>query len=426
MRFLPAALGFALPFAAAKVSYDGYKAFRIDDQLDYAGVQKALSGMSFISLSVENARKGVEIAVAPESIKAFEALGLNTHVVHEDLGADIALEGQFKPYRASVKAFNANSSAELPDISYFNSYHELADHHQFLDDISAYLPDNSETFVAGKSVEGRDIKGIHLYGKEGAGKKPAIIWHGNVHAREWITGVTVEYLLYKIAEGYKKTGDESTATTLDNYDFYIIPVVNPDGFVYTTAEDRMWRKNRQVRQGKTCVGTDMNRNWPNQWDIPGGSSPEACSETYRGEAAGDTPEIAALTNHTLKVADAAGIKWYVDWHSYSQLILTPYGYDCNTDPANLDRQLELAGGLAKAIKSVHGVEFVYGPTCKTIYQAAGGSMDWVYDIAEAELAWGIELRPGSDDSNGFVLPPDQIVPSGEEQWAGAKWVFANF
>jgi hypothetical protein len=53
-------------------------------------------------------------------------------------------------------------------------------------------------------------------------------------------------------------------------------------------------------------------------------------------------------------------------------------------------------------------------------------MDWVYDIAEAELAWGIELRPGSDDSNGFVLPPDQIVPSGEEQWAGAKWVFANF
>jgi len=187
----------------------------------------------------------------------------------------------------------------------------------------------------------------------------------------------------------------------------------------------MWRKNRQERSGKNCVGTDINRNWPHQWDIPGGSSPDACSETYRGEAPGDTPEMAVLTNHTMSIAESTGIKLFIDWHSFGQLILLPYGYDCNAEAANIDKQMELAGGVAEAIRAVNGLRFQYGPTCKTIYQAAGGSMDWAYDIASAELAWGFELRPVSS-GNGFVIPPSNIVPSGEENWAGMEYLFSVF
>lgn len=79
------------------------------------------------------------------------------------------------------------SVAALPDISYFNSYHTFDQHVQFLADLASAFTGNAELFTAGNSVEGRAIRGIHLWGSSGKSKKPAIIWHGNVHAREWIT-----------------------------------------------------------------------------------------------------------------------------------------------------------------------------------------------------------------------------------------------
>lgn len=188
----------------------------------------------------------------------------------------------------------------------------------------------------------------------------------------------------------------------------------------------MWRKNRQERDGESCVGTDINRNWPHQWDVDGGSSPDPCDETYRGESPGDSPENQVLTNHTLAVGEKNGIKFYVDWHSFSQLILLPYGYTCDKTPDDIDNQMKLAGGVADAIKGVNDLEFVYGPTCDTIYPAAGGSNDWVFDIASAELAWAVELRPGSGGSGGFVIGPENIVPSGEENWAGMLKLFSSF
>ena len=56
----------------------------------------------------------------------------------------------------------------------------------FVDDLQKAFAKNAETFVAGQSLQGRDIKGIHLWGRDGPGTKPAIVWHGTVHAREWI------------------------------------------------------------------------------------------------------------------------------------------------------------------------------------------------------------------------------------------------
>jgi hypothetical protein len=87
--------------------------------------------------------------------------------------------------------------------------------------------------------------------------------------------------------------------------------------------------------------------------------------------------------------------------------------------------MELAGGVEAAIRSVNGLTFTYGPTCPTIYQTSGVSMDWAFDIAGAELAWGYEMRPLNQGQGGFVLPPSQIVLSGAEQWAGAKYLLAN-
>ena len=73
----------------------------------------------------------------------------------------------------------------MPDISYFNAYHTWAEHNQFLVDLQASFPSNSELFTVGTSVEGRTIRGIRLWGT--AKGKKAVVWHGTVHAREWLT-----------------------------------------------------------------------------------------------------------------------------------------------------------------------------------------------------------------------------------------------
>jgi murein tripeptide amidase MpaA len=66
---------------------------------------------------------------------------------------------------------------------------------QWITDLAAAYPNNTEVISAGKSVEGRDIKGIHIWGNGGKGSRSGVVWHGTVHAREWITTMVIVLLL---------------------------------------------------------------------------------------------------------------------------------------------------------------------------------------------------------------------------------------
>lgn len=69
------------------------------------------------------------------------------------------------------------------------------------------------------------------------------------------------------------------------------------------------------------------------------------------------------------------------------------------------------------------MSFKYGPICSTIYQATGSSVDYVNDVVGADYTFTSELR---DTGNyGFVLPASQILPSGEEAYAGVRYLLLN-
>lgn len=103
---------------------------------------------------------------------------------------------------------------------------------------------------------------------------------------------------------------------------------------------------------------------------------------------------------------------------------SPYGYSCTAQASNQAKQNTLASGVRSAIAAVHGTRFTAGPTCSTLYATNGGSNDYFTDVTQAEFAWAIELR--DTGSYGFTLPANQIIPSGEESWAGQKYLWANF
>lgn len=103
-----------------------------------------------------------------------------------------------------------------------------------------------------------------------------------------------------------------------------------------------------MRDNTTAIGTDINRNWPVGFGGDGSSS-DPSSETFSGYSAGDTPECASLIQFAQNLAADKGIKLFIDWHSYAQVILLSYGYTCDAFPANIDRQIDLASETAAII-----------------------------------------------------------------------------
>ncbi|KAI0376077.1 hypothetical protein F5Y04DRAFT_293236 [Hypomontagnella monticulosa] len=396
-------------------TFGGFKVYRVDAHDPVVDLDSTFEALSIIQLNHNHGNGNdaqLDVAVPPEYLADFNALNFTTTLLSEDLGADIAVEGPLGDY----PQLDQNG---VPELSWFDSYHAYDDHVRYWADLQAAFTNNSELIQAGTSFEGRPIQGIHLWGSSGKNSKPAVFFNGNVHAREWITSKVVEYLLYQIVTGYGN--DTTVKAALDNYDFYVLPVVNPDGFVYSQTTSRLWRKNRQTRDNTTAVGTDINRNWSVGFGGDGSSS-NPSSETFSGYRPGDTPECAALMDFAQALAADKGIKLYIDWHSYAQVILLSYGYTCDSFPPNIDRQISLAAETSARIAQPYNTTFDYGPGCIVLYQSSGNGRDYMTDAAGTEFGWGIELR---STSYGFILPPEQILPSGKEIWEGMKYLWVN-
>src|SRR5690606_7279803 len=157
-------------------------------------------------------------------------------------------------------------------------------------------------------------------------EKPALFLHGLIHAREWITGSASMYIADRLVRDYGT--DPAMTSMLDAYEVIIVPITNPDGYVYTWTNDRLWRKNRRPNANGS-FGVDNNRNWGFGWGGPGAST-QPGSETYRGTGPFSEPETQVLRDF---ITDNPRIVMTLDIHSFSQLILSPWGFT-DTLPAD--------------------------------------------------------------------------------------------
>jgi len=184
----PLQAGRALDARNVKVNYDGYHVYSFTPS---TALEARELERRFERYHTHPVRDTLSVAVPPEDLEDFNALGLEAHLVHSDLGSYIrSTEGKAPSYNSAL-----HKRGELPDLSWYDSYHDYADHLTYWDDLVAAFPDNSEKFEIGKSYENRTIYAFHLFGdeKEEYGKpgkesdkvdKPVILWHATVHARE--------------------------------------------------------------------------------------------------------------------------------------------------------------------------------------------------------------------------------------------------
>ncbi|XP_062438671.1 carboxypeptidase B [Rhea pennata] len=281
-------------------------------------------------------------------------------------------------------------------------------------DVAAQNPNLVSRSIIGETYEGQQMYLLKV-GKSGTNKK-AIFMDCGFHAREWISPAFCQWFVKEAVETYGK--DSVMTKLLDSLDFYILPVLNIDGYVYTWKNNRMWRKTRSKNAGSTCIGTDPNRNFNAGWCTIGASN-RPCDSTYCGHAPESEKETKALADFIRK--HLSTIKAYFTIHSYSQLLLFPYSYTYK-HPGNYEELNSIAYAAIKELASLHNTKYTYGPGAETIYPAAGGSDDWAYDQG-IKYSFTFELR--DTGKYGFLLPESQIKPTCEETLLAVKYI-ANY
>lgn len=308
---------------------------------------------------------------------------------------------------------------------FFNEYRDLDTIYMWLDLLEKSFPNLVKVEHLGKTFEGRELKALHISGNkpESNPEKKTIVITGGIHAREWISVSTVCWTLHQLLNRYGSFKKETKY--LNDLDFLIIPVFNPDGYAYTWSNDRLWRKNRQRTHVPQCFGIDIDHSFGFQWEK---AHTHACSEEYSGETPFEAWEAFAWNRYINETKGDYKIYGYIDMHSYSQEILYPYAYSCDALPRDLENLLELSYGLSKAIRSKSGRNYDVISACKDrgsdIFPGlgAGSALDFMY---HHRAHWAFQLKLRDTGNHGFLLPPENIKPVGKETYAALKY-FCDF
>ncbi|XP_049875904.1 carboxypeptidase A1-like [Pectinophora gossypiella] len=287
----------------------------------------------------------------------------------------------------------------------WSNYHRLDTVYKFMDNIAKEFPYLCTLYTIGRSIEGRRL--IMMKISNGNCGNAGVWIDGAIHPREWVSTAVVTFLIDRLVRTFHEQPD-----CITNKDWYILPVLNPDGYEYTHTHDRMWRKNR-AHYGE-CVGVDLNRNFSYGWGENGeeGSSEDPGNIFYRGPEPFSEPETTAVRN-TIINADTT-FKVFLSFHSYGEVIIFPWGYTSEPCPDYVEL-LEGGTAMAKGIYETHGHTYKVGSTKDLMYYAAGTSVDWSYGSANIPFSYMVELR---SKKHRFLLPKEEIIYTAREVWNG--------
>ncbi|XP_014086855.2 zinc carboxypeptidase [Bactrocera oleae] len=385
--------------SATKVRYDNFKVFKIRTQ--NIEQQKWIENLASESknFNLWHSGKGeVHLMVNPQKL---------IYLQNYTRSFNMPLEVMVSNVQSLIDAEQTPKTADDLNDFGWTRYYPLSAIETFLDDILAKYPEVTSHIDIGTSFEGRKIRGIKISYKEG---NPGIFIESNIHAREWITSATATWLINELLT----SEDANVRKLAENHDWYIVPVLNVDGFVYSHETDRMWRKTRQPVNFSSCIGADANRNYDSHWMENNGASANPCSQTYAGTHAFSEPEIQALASYVASIKERLNIM--LAFHSYSQVLLSPHGWT-ETPPDNFEDLMAVAEAYSNAVEKLpYKTKYTYGTSASAMYYASGATNDWAYSEQDIQLSYTIEFR--DTGRYGFILPPVQILPQCEDTLAG--------
>ncbi|XP_004458220.1 carboxypeptidase O [Dasypus novemcinctus] len=326
----------------------------------------------------------------------------------------LGYDGSLTQQRQEVVDEAASPWRSLETYNY-NKYHPVGEIYQWMNQISEKYKEVVTQHCLGMTYENQPMNYLKI--SQPSHKTKKIIWMDcGIHAREWISPAFCQWFVKEILQNYKN--NRRISRFFGNLDFYVLPVLNIDGYNYTWMTDRLWRKSRSSHNNGTCFGTDLNRNFNASWCSIGAS--KNCQDlTFCGTGPVSEPETKAVSRFIESKKE--NILCYLTIHSYGQLILIPYGYT-KKKSSNYEKLIQVGQKAANALKAKHGTKYRVGSSADILYASSGSSRDWAQDIG-IPFSYTFELR--DQGTYGFVLPEDQIQPTCEETMAAVLSVLDN-
>ena len=262
-------------------------------------------------------------------------------------------------------------------------------------------------YSVGTTYEGRTIWAVKISDNPDINEpEPAVFLNAMIHAREPEGMMSVIYFMYYLLENY---GSNPEITHLvDNREFYFVPVLNADGYVYNEQQHPggggMWYKNRKDN-GNGCFGVNGNRNFGYMWGYNNiGSSPDPCTEEFRGDSAFSEAESQAVRDlcigHNFLIAN--------NYHAWWDVVFPPWAYNLTRTEDSLTFNNMIRAGTQ------FNNYLIGDPGIPENYELNGDVTDWMYgDIIMKPRIFGFLTEVGNDD-DGFWPEPERIFPIAEE------------
>jgi hypothetical protein len=315
----------------------------------------------------------------------------------------------FTPVALSTRGGPLSAPA-APGLGAYHTYAEA------LAEMASYAsahPSIARLDTLGQSLEGRPIVAIEISDNPGVDEgEPEVLVDGCLHARELMSVEVPLFAMRRLLDGYGT--DPLLTQMVDERRIWILPVANPDGYVYVEQHSGgqstgWWRKNRRPNADGS-FGVDLNRNYGFEWGYDDvGSSPTTTAETYRGTAAFSEPETDVIRDFI----DSRRFRVSLSFHSYGDLVLYPWGYERLDAPDNA-----VFSALGDSIGSHNGYR-VGNPKSNAIYLTNGGIDDWLYgDATDKPAVYGYTIELNTEDEGGFDPPDALIAPTCEANWGG--------
>ncbi|RLG43616.1 MAG: hypothetical protein DRN92_09170, partial [Thermoproteota archaeon] len=234
----------------------------------------------------------------------------------------------------------------------------------------------------GWSYEGRPILVMKLSDDPQVDEhEPALLFVGLHHAREWPSLEVVLFFADTLTKAY---GHDSLITELINScEVYLLPCLNPDGYVYCHDEGIDWRKNRHYFEEFDTYGVDLNRNYggatngdyEGDWGslVSWAVSHYPRSPIYTGEAPFSELETQALRDLILQ----EDFVFAVTYHTYGELVIWPWGYTLERAPDSTILE-DIGYEMAFRITRQSGYGTYTAQQSSMLYPTSGDMCDWLY------------------------------------------------
>ena len=375
-------------------SYEIYKEIKIENVND-----QLVSNLQLLNIDIDhvhmNDDNSIKFAISETDLQKIQTYNIPYTIIHENL----------EEFYAS-RLTNDFESRDF-ELGSMGGYYTLDEIVQNLDELYQDYPNLvAEKISIGQSLEGRDIWALKMSDNPNIDEDEAeVLYTGLHHAREPMSYMNLFYYMNWLVENYET--DQMAKDILDNRELWFIPAINPDGLIYNQQiapnGGGMQRKNGRETCNGGVDGVDLNRNYSFMWGLDNqGSSPDGCDETFRGNGPFSEPETAAIE----AFIEAHDFPVAFNYHSYSNLLLHPFGY---TEPNPMDEEdIQTFTEIGEELVSING--YLLGTGVDILYAVNGEACDWMYG-EHGIFAYTPEVGSSQD---GFWPATNRIIPLCEE------------